>query len=153
MKKLYVSSEDYRRVSCKLQEAPEELQKAEKEIAALKKEREEITVQMNEINDEEERARKAYLEATMPEHANLYVSGEDYKKLSYEKWLLQEELQEVKDKMEQMETEFKTIEDREEEVGNQLIEKKNEQQNLEKRALKDDLKEAKEKLSLMENEL
>ncbi|XP_065936128.1 tropomyosin-like [Magallana gigas] len=151
--KLYVSGEDYRRVSCELQEAKEELQKAEKEIAALRKEKDEITVQMNEINDEAERARKAYQEATMLEHENVYVSGEDYKKLSCEKWLLQEELQEVKDKMEQMETELETIEDREEELENQLIEKENEQQNLEKRALEDDLKEAKEKISLMENEL
>lgn len=98
--KLYISSEGYRRVSCKLQEAQEKLQKTEKEIGALKKEKGEITVQMNEINVETERARKAFLEATTPEHENLYVSGEDYKKLSCEKWLLQEEVQEVKNKSE-----------------------------------------------------
>lgn len=114
-------------MSCDLQEAQKELKKAEKEIAALKKEKDEITVQMNKINDEAEWARKAYLEATMPEQETLYVSGEDYKELSCEKWLLQEELHEVKDKMEQMETELETIEDRKEELENQQIEKENEQ--------------------------
>lgn len=150
-----------------LEEAQEELQKAEKEISALKKEREEtadlvekmneqvkkMEKQVNEITDEADRMRTAYLEATMPEHENLYVSGEDYKKLSCEKWLLQEELQEVKDKIELMETDIEKIEDRKEELERQLTEKENEQQNLEKRALEEELKEAKEKIERMETEI
>lgn len=140
-------------MTCELQETQEDLRKTLKEITALKKEREETTVLMNEINDEAERARKAYLEATMPEHESLYVSGEEYKKLSCEKWLVQEELQEVKDKLEQMETEVETIEDRKEELEKQLIKKENEQQNLEKQALEEELKEAQEKITLLETEV
>lgn len=142
--KLYFSGKDYRRLSCKLQEAQEKLRKAEKRNSGPERKRRNHSP-MKEKNNEAERLRKACLEATLPEHENLYVSGEDHKKLSCEKWLYQEELLEVKDKMEQMETELETMDDRKEELDIQLIENDNDKQNLEKRALEDDLKEAREK--------